>query len=129
MTSTQTSEMPITFVIPGSRRDGVSRGGGADAGLPLLAGLGGELKASVQVERRRAGGDAHRIQAQPGQDVVVLHLDQGPPLVLHPSTARDLLLAQSKQLRAVSRGSAGKPELEVGPQEVEVSPELGWNGM
>jgi len=129
MTSPQPSELPITFVIPGSRRDGVSRGGGADTGLPLLAGLGGELKASVQVERRRAGGDAHRIQAQPGEDVVVLHLDQGPPLVLHPSTARDLLLAQSKQLRAVSRGSAGEPELEVGPQEVEVSPELGWNGM
>ena len=130
MTSTQTPESPITFVIPGSRRDGVSRGGGTDIGpAPLLAGLGGELKASVQVERRRAGGDAHRIQAQPGEDVVVLHLDQGPPLVLHPSTARDLLLAQSKQLRAVSRGAAGDPELEVGPQEVEVSPQLGWNGI
>jgi len=128
MTSTPTPELPITFVIPGSRRDGVSRGGGAATGLPLLAGLGGELKASVQVEVRRAGGDAHRIQAQPGDDVVVLHLDQGPPLVLHPSTARDLLLAQSLKLRAVSRGSAGLPELEVGPQEVEVFPQLVWQG-
>jgi pimeloyl-ACP methyl ester carboxylesterase len=129
MTSTPVPELPITFVIPGIRIDGVSRGGGADTGLPLLAALGGDIKASVQVERRRAGGDAHRIQALPGEDVVVLHLDQGPPLVLHPSTARDLLLAQSKQLRAVSRGSAGDPVLEVGPHEVEVSPQLGWNGM
>jgi pimeloyl-ACP methyl ester carboxylesterase len=130
MTSTPIPELPITFVIPGSRRDRVSRGGGADTPLvPMLAGLGGDLKASVQVERRRAGGDAHRISAQPGEDVVVLHLDQGPPLVLHPSTARDLLLAQSQKLRAVSRGQTGDLELEVGPQEVEVSPQLGWNGM
>jgi hypothetical protein len=129
MTNTPISELPITFVIPGIRRAGVSRGGGVVNGLPSLEGLVGELKGSVQVERRRAGGEAHRIQAQPGEDVVVLHLDQGPPLVLHPSTARDLLLAQSTKQRAVSRGSGGVTELELGPQEVEVSPQLGWNGM
>lgn len=130
MTSTPASELPITFVIPGSRRDGFSRGGAGDIGpVPLLAGLGGSLKASIVVERRRAGGDVHRIEAQPGDDVVVLHLDQGPPLVLHPSTARDLLLAQSTKQRALSRGIGGTPELEVGPREVEVSPQLGWRGM
>ena len=36
-----------------------------------------------------------RITAVPGKDVVVLHIAGGPALVLHPESARDLLLAQA----------------------------------
>jgi hypothetical protein len=61
--------------------------------------------------------------------VVVLQIENGPSLVLHPTTARDLLMAQSAKQRGVSRGSGEATELEVGPQEVEVSPRLQWHGL
>jgi len=92
-------------------------------------GLEGDLRASVEVGKRRAGGQAHRVTAQPGQDVVVLQIENGPSLVLHPTTARDLLMAQSVKQRGVNRGSGEATELEVGPQEVEVSPKLQWQGL
>lgn len=127
----QDPDQPITFVIPGKRQDGaVSRGPGEKASdWRLPEGLEGELKASVQVGSRRAGGETHRITAQPGLDVVVLQIDNGPSLVLHPSTARDLLMAQSVKQRGISRGTGGAPQLEVAPQEVEVSPNLQWQGL
>lgn len=123
-------DQPITFVIPGTRQDGsVSRGLGDAVDWRLPEGLEGDLKASVRVGSRRAGGETHRITAQPGVDVVVLQIDNGPSLVLHPSTARDLLMAQSMKQRGISRGPAGAAQLEVGPQEVEVSSNLQWQGL
>ena len=72
-------------------------------------GLEGDLRVSVQVGTRRAGGETHRVTAQPGQDVVVMQIENGPSLVLHPTTARDLLVAQSVKQRGISRGFALTP--------------------
>lgn len=86
-----TPAAPITFVIPGTRQ--VSRGGpaGGAAQPASVSGLPGQVKDSVRVAARRGGGDAVRVTAVPGEDVVLLHIAGGPALVLHPETARDLM--------------------------------------
>lgn len=129
--SHETSHRPITFIIPGvppggSRRDLTGYG----RPQPSLD-LKGELKASVEVGVRRAGGETHRITATPGEDVVVLHIANGPSLVLHPSSARDLLVAQSGTQRGITinREDEGDHPLELGPNEVEVTPNLRWQGL
>ena len=129
MTDERHDNRPITFIVPGVRQDGVSRGGERARSVTRSLPLDGEVKASVRVESRRAGGATHRITAQPGQDVVVLTIENGPSLVLHPASARDLLMAQSPKARGISRSGAGAPQLELGPQEVEVAPQLRWQGL
>jgi hypothetical protein len=63
--------------------------------------------------------------------VVVLHIANGPSLVLHPSSARDLLVAQSGTQRGITinREDEGDHPLELGPNEVEVTPNLRWQGL
>lgn len=108
---------PITFVVPGARP--ASRGGGVAAARP--AGLPGQLKDAVRVSARRGEGvAAARLVAVPGEDVVVLRIQGGPALVLHPENARDLLLAQAGTAR--SAGAAL-------PDEVEVGARLRWRGL
>lgn len=123
------SHTPITFIIPGPPRDGASRDLTGPQSSQHLLNLSGELKASIAVGVRRAGGETHRITAVPGEDVVVLHIGNGPSLVLHPSTARDLMMAQSPKERGLSRNATGEEQLEPGPQEVEVSHTLQWHGL
>jgi hypothetical protein len=53
------------------------------------------LKQSVTVAARRGEGGEVTVTAVPGRDVVVLHIQDGPSLTLHPANARDLILAQS----------------------------------
>lgn len=110
---------PITFVIPGVPVAGV-RGGGADLLRPSL-GLQGRVKAAVRVGLNRADGAAQRVQAQPGEDVVVLHLADGPSLVLHPENARDLLMAQGSRRRSADGGAV--------PGEVAVPAQLLWESL
>ena len=111
-----TTHAPITFVIPGQRQ--VSRGGtprsAATSGLP------GQVKESVRVAARRGAGDAVRVTAVPGEDVVLLHIAGGPALVLHPETARDLMLGQG----TVSRSAPG-----AGSGDVVVPSHLRWRGL
>lgn len=123
---TQHSDIvPITFVVSGQRTDGVSRAGSASAELaaPPL-GLGGTLRASVRIGAARgaaAVAATHRLEARPGHDVVVLHLVNGPSLVLHPSTAQALLNAQiAGAAREAASNQAGV---------VEVPTQLGWPGL
>ncbi len=52
---------------------------------------------------------------------MVLRIENGPTLTLHPEHARDLMLAQSP--------SARRSALPAAPGEVEVSAELGWAGL
>ncbi|MCB1905890.1 MAG: CHAT domain-containing protein [Rhodocyclaceae bacterium] len=115
------SNEAIVFIVPGdSLGAGATRGGGA-ADAALVPGLEGEIRASVRVAQRRDGGADHRLAATPGEDVVVLQIDGGPQLVLHPENARDLLRAQSEQLRGGAGGaSAG---------ELRVPAELRWSGL
>ena len=108
------SSTAITFLIPGQAT--AQRGGG-----PLLAsgGLPGQVKAHVTVGARRAGVEPVRVEAVPGEDVVVLHLANGPALVLSPETARDLMLGQSETTRG-SPAAAG---------DVAVPTQLRWRGL
>lgn len=114
---------PITFVVSGQRVDAASRGAGGTAAAAPPLGLGGTLQASVRLGTARGGAAAstHRLDARPGRDVVVLHLVNGPSLVLHPSTARALLGAQTA---AAARGAA-MPHADA----VEVPVQLGWPGL
>jgi hypothetical protein len=100
---------PITFILrsaadtaPGAGT--ATRGGAAPAALP--AGLvRGELRHSLQLAATRAAGTQteHRVQAEPGRDVVVLRIAGGPALVLHPEHARDLMRAQQAPQGAPAR--------------------------
>src|SRR5688572_10196994 len=96
---------PITFVIPGQRQ--VARSAGAVRAPSAMPGLVGQVKDSVRVAARR-GGDAEsvRVTAVPGQDVVLLQIAGGPALLLHPASARDLMLGQSGSTRS-ARPEAG----------------------
>ncbi|HKA58335.1 MAG TPA: hypothetical protein VKD28_06950, partial [Gemmatimonadales bacterium] len=77
---------PITFVVPGVRSTGATRGAGGVAPSEI-----GRVKDSVTVTAQRAAGEGEvRTTAVPGEDVVVLHVAGGPELWLHPETARDL---------------------------------------
>jgi hypothetical protein len=96
-----TSATPITFVVPGrSQAPGATRGA-ASAGAPGSP-WPGQVKASVRLGTARDGGAPVRVTAVPGQDVVALHITGGPVLMLHPETARDLMLARAA--RSVAHG-------------------------
>ena len=91
-----TEPSSITFVLAGSQQvqePATVVRGAAPPSLP--AGLTrGRVTQSVRVGAQRGGARDIRITAVPGKDVVVLHVAGGPALVLHPESARDLLLAQ-----------------------------------
>ena len=126
-----TPAQPIVFIIPGQAQpldSAVAPPGATRAAAPAPPpGLPqGRLKHSVRVGAQRAGGAAEvRISAIPGEDVVVLHIAGGPSLVLHPETARDLMLAQGEVKR--SRGARGA--VEPAPNEVNVPAQLQWRGL
>lgn len=102
----------ITFVIPGQQQ------ATGDAAAPAY----GSLKASVRVGAQRGSSDVVRVSAIPGEDVVVLTINNGPTLVLHPEDARDLLRAQvGAGTRSAVAASAS--------DEVVVAPQLGWPGL
>ena len=113
---------PITFVVPGQRTSGATRGAGAAATPP--EGLRqGRVKESVRVGAHRGGGGSEvRVDAMPGEDVVVLHIANGPALMLHPETARDLLQAQAQPPREdKTRGTRADDALTCA-----VPARLGW---
>jgi hypothetical protein len=113
----QQGPTPITFVVPGQRQ--VARGGAAappTAGPPAWP---GHVKDSVRVAAQRAGSACVRVTAVPGEDVVVLHIAGGPPLLLHPENARDLLLGQGTTTRSAA----------VTGDDVPVPAQLRWWGL
>ena len=120
------SSSPITFVVPGQPSPPESRSRrGAPlrdvAGRPVPGLDRGRVKASVELRPTRAGGRVEVVEATPGTDVVVIEITGGPALVLHPETARDLLLAQEGVSRA--RGARG-----AGPADrIEVPFRLRWS--
>lgn len=108
---------PITFIVPGQAQSTRS----ATVAHSLPAGFTeGQVRYSVQLSARRAAGAEVSISAEPGKDVVVLHIANGPVLVLHPETARDLFLAQSTALRGGDMSA---------PTQVHVSAQLRWQGL
>ncbi|HVH26197.1 MAG TPA: CHAT domain-containing protein [Vicinamibacterales bacterium] len=101
----RSSHKPITFIVPDGRQADATGRIVTRAGA---AGLGrGRLEASIQLAATRGGGETAVVAARPGRDVVVLHIDRGPALVLHPESARDLLLAQRRDASDRSTGTDG----------------------
>src|SRR6185295_7298655 len=110
----------ITFVVPGQPSASGSRGGGpATAPVPQK----GTVKHSVRVAARRGEGSDVRVTATPGEDVVVLHIENGPSLILHPENARDLILAQ-KDAGATNRGRSTTNAADA--DEIQVPAQLHW---
>ncbi len=95
----------IIFAVRGQA--GGTRGATQDS-LALGAGFGrGRVAQSVRVAASRGSSETVQLSARPGLDVVVLHMANGPSLVLHPETARDLMLAQAGgAARPASRGTS-----------------------
>ena len=113
-----TQAKDITFIIPGQAQTGTP---GAKA-TTLFGATRGSVKASVRVGTQRSGGDAIRVTARPGDDVVVLTIANGPTLYLHPEDARDLMRAQSA-------GPTRSAVNTANDDEVLVAPQLGWPGL
>ncbi len=65
--------------------------------------LNGTVKAAVRVARRRSDAEVVRIDAEPDDDIVLLHIANGPRLYLHPEDARELLRAQAGTVPQASR--------------------------
>ena len=114
---------PITFVVRGQALPaaGPTRGG-VTTTQPSGFGRRGTVTQRVQVGAQRGSSNSVRITARPGLDAVVLHLTNGPSLMLHPETARDLMLAQSG-IRRRGMGDEDRPD------EVNVPTELVWQGL
>jgi hypothetical protein len=90
---TRVPATPVTFLVPGT--EAAAPLAAAAAHPPLAPGTG-ELKHSVAISSQRAAsGAVVPVAAIPGTDVVVLHIDGGPSLCLHPENARDLLWSQN----------------------------------
>ena len=105
---------PITFVIPGQSGPVQAATRGGTAAAPVA--LPGQVKSSVRVSLQRDGGAPVRATAVPGEDIIALHIQDGPVLLLHPATVRDLM-----------RGADGSPRGGPG-EDVPVSVQLQWPG-
>ena len=81
---------PITFLVSGDPNTAPARE------IASRSAVRGRVRHSVRVAASRGTGTRVSIDATPGKDVVVLHIADGPELVLHPENARDLLLAQTR---------------------------------
>ena len=116
--------LPITFSVPGLSGPIVSAGAtrGGD-GAPAAV-MPGQVKASVRVGLQRDGGAPVRATAVPGEDIVVLHIENGPVLYLHPATARDLL----RGTKAGSGTGSSSTRGDAGGDDVAVALELQWPG-
>jgi hypothetical protein len=125
-----TTSAPITFLVSGQSQPltGATRGASTASLAHAFAGRG-TVTQRVQLGARRGAGAPVRMTARPGKDVVLLHISNGPSLMLHPETARDLLLAQSGAERPDTSGTTRAARAGTAPQEVAVSAQLTWQGL
>lgn len=112
----------ITFVVHG--RSGASRGGNDPADQPHEL-PNATLKQSVAVGTLRGIDSPVNMTADPGKDVVVLHLENGPRLVLHPEHARALLMAQAGTMPVDDADDGGAARGQA-PSLLTVPPTLAW---
>ena len=117
-----TAPAPITFIVRGQSQAAPTATRGRGPGSTAGFGGRGQTLQRVQVGATRGNSDAVRLTARPGLDAVVLHITNGPSLMLHPETARDLMLAQSGLTRSRAGGSAAGTDINVPAQ-------LGWQGL
>jgi CHAT domain-containing protein len=117
------AKAPITFVVSGQRVGG-TRGGAAHGAAPVPTfGTRGHVKDFVRLGAQRSSGAQLRVTATPGEDVVVLHISNGPTLTLHPEVAQELMLAQAGEERSRSEN-----ETKFADGEVEIPARLQWQG-
>lgn len=116
----QTAPDSFVFVVQGhaAAPAGATRGAAGAQRSPL--GARGQVLQRVQVGAVRGTGQAVRLTARAGQDAVVLHIANGPSLVLHPQTASDLMRAQGSA-NGATRGGAGN--------EATIPAQLAWPGL
>ncbi len=110
----------ITFSVPGQSGPIAPAAATRGADGPAAPVMPGQVKASVRVGVQRDAGAPLRASAVPGEDIVVLHIENGPVLYLHPATARDLLRGATSS-RGSTRGRAAG-------DDVPVALELQWPG-
>lgn len=125
--NTSAAPPALTFVVRGQPQPIAGTTRGAGGGGASSFGGQGQVTQRVRVGATRGHSDTVRLTARPGLDAVVLHISNGPSLMLHPETARDLMLAQSGLTRdAAARRSRSGSKV---PDEVEVPTQLGWQGL
>ncbi len=123
------SAKAITFSVRGQSLPVASALRGGPASAASTSGFGGRGQTTQKVQvgaRRSSGNDTVRLTARPGLDAVVLHIVNGPSLMLHPETARDLMLAQTGLTRSATRSARSVGN---GPAEVEIPAQLVWQGL
>lgn len=113
---TTTAPDSFVFVVQGHPAPGAATRGAGMGTLHSPLGTRGQVLQRVQVGAVRGTGQAVRLIARAGQDAVVLHIANGPVLVLHPQTAMDLMRSQGEAMR-----SAGA--------EITVPAQLSWPGL
>ncbi|MEG0633641.1 MAG: CHAT domain-containing protein [Pseudomonas sp.] len=107
--------MNLSFVVAGYDQAPLNSG----ALLPLPDGLAeGTVKYSVQVAVRRGTGSEVTLNVDTSKDVIAVHIANGPVLVLHPETARDLFEAQQSQASRSAQGA----------ESVRIPAQLAWDG-
>ncbi|QHE76223.1 CHAT domain-containing protein [Hydrogenophaga sp. PBL-H3] len=125
-----TASDPITFIVRGQQQTALAATRGRASGSSASFGGRGQTTQRVQVGATRGSSDVVRLTARPGLDAVVLHITNGPSLMLHPETARDLMLAQSGLTRS---GVEAQPRSRSGASaastEINVPAQLGWQGL
>lgn len=85
---------------------------------------GGSVRSAARVGARRGKSETVRLTARVDEDVVRLHIANGPTLYLHPDNARELLRAQRGGAPGTARGAADARE-----DELEVPSQLAWRGL
>lgn len=87
----------ITFVVSG--QESLQRGAPLRAAATSTP-LPGRIKHAVHLGRTRSTTQEVRVEAIVDEEIVVLQLEDGPTLILHPNTARALIQQQSTALRS-----------------------------
>ncbi|MDR2214967.1 MAG: hypothetical protein LBE59_03905, partial [Nevskiaceae bacterium] len=108
----------ITFLVPGQEQPA-----DADASATSESSLYDMVEREIRVREDTRGEAAPvEVEAIPGEDIIVLRIGaDGPELVLHPETARDLFLAQA----GASQRGAGAADAAKG---ITVPARLQWGG-
>lgn len=101
------SHQAIVFNVAGSMLGGEALHESGVAGLP------GDVLAAVRCGAERAEGPLLKLEAIPGEDVVVIQLADGPRLVLHPASASDLL--KSNPRTRTDRAGETEPAVDALP--------------
>lgn len=125
----------ITFLVPGHLEAGATRGGATRGGATRSgAAVGGNADdwagfdvTTVRVGLARSGAPQQRLEATLGEDAVILGIANGPELILHPATARDLLRSQTDGVKSPDRGGSAAPaNIAADATELSVPTSLRW---